>query len=156
MDLEAHWWWLAAGVLLPILEIVVPGVFLIWLAFAAILTALVVLVFGLAVPFQVAAFTLFSIAAVLGGRRWYERHPVTSSDPMLNERTRRLVGETVTVVAAIEYGEGRVRVGDGVWPARGPDAPAGARVRVTGADGTCLRVQPLQLLPDANEAAQPE
>lgn len=143
MGLEPHWWWLAVGVVLAMLEILVPGVFLIWIAFAAMLTALATLVFGLALPFQVGVFTLISIAAVLGGRRWYDRHPVESSDPMLNERTQRLIGETVTVVTAIEHGEGRVRVGDSVWNARGPDAAAGARMRVTGADGTCLNVQPL-------------
>jgi hypothetical protein len=84
---------------------------------------------------------------VLGGRRWYERHPVGSADPMLNDRTSRLIGETVVVVNAIENGHGRVRVGDGVWPARGPDAPAGAHMRVTGADGTCLQVEAL-MIPD--------
>jgi membrane protein implicated in regulation of membrane protease activity len=40
-----------------------------------------------------------------------------------------------------------VRVGDGEWPARGPDAPAGACVRITGATGATLRVEPLPTLP---------
>ena len=56
------------------------------------------------------------------GRRHYERNPVPSSDPLLNDRTARLIGQKVTVVEAIENGEGRVRVGDSVWAARGPDA----------------------------------
>ncbi len=145
--MDAHWWWLAAAVLLAVLEIVAPGVFLIWLAAAALLTGLATLAFGLGLPFQIVLFGLFSIASVLGGRRWYERHPVGSSDPMLNDRTMRLVGETVVVVSAIEGGRGRVQVGDGVWPAQGPDAGVGARMRVTGADGTCLRVEAL-MIPD--------
>jgi membrane protein implicated in regulation of membrane protease activity len=36
-----------------------------------------------------------------------------------------------------------VKVGDGVWSARGPDAEEGTPVRITGADGSCLRVEPL-------------
>jgi inner membrane protein len=48
----------------------------------------------------------------------------------------------VLVVTAIENGEGRVKVGDSVWVARGPDASAGSRVRVVGAQGACLTVQP--------------
>jgi membrane protein implicated in regulation of membrane protease activity len=43
--------------------------------------------------------------------------------------------------SAIENGAGRVRVGDGVWNARGPDAPAGASVVIVAADGTCLTVE---------------
>lgn len=39
------------------------------------------------------------------------------------------VGETVTVVEAISNGRGRVKVGDGVWIAKGPDAAVGKRNR---------------------------
>ena len=74
------------------------------------------------------------------------RNPVSSDDPLLNDRAARLIGETVEVVTAIENGEGRVKVGDSVWTARGPDAPAGARVEVVGAQGNCLNVRPVESL----------
>jgi membrane protein implicated in regulation of membrane protease activity len=39
-------------------------------------------------------------------------------------------------------GHGRLRLGDTTWAATGPDGlPAGARVRVVGAQGTVLRVE---------------
>jgi hypothetical protein len=106
-----------------------------------------VLAFGLPFAFQLILFALLAMAAVYAGRHWYERNPVASADPRLNDRTARLIGQTVTVVDAIRGGEGRVKVGDGVWAARGPDAEEGARVRVIGAEGTCLRVEPERLLP---------
>ena len=56
------------------------------------------------------------------------------------------------VVTAIENGEGRVKVGDGVWAARGPDAPAGARMVVVGAEGTCLTVEPVKAVEGPKEA----
>ena len=62
-------------------------------------------------------------------------------DDKLNERASRLIGQIVTVETAIENGKGRVNVGDGVWNARGPDAPAGASVVIVAADGTCLSVE---------------
>jgi hypothetical protein len=145
LDIEPHWLWLLAAVVLGILEIVAPGVFLVWFAAAAALTGLATMVLGIDLPFQLVLFTLFSIAAVYGGRRWYLSNPVESSDPLLNDRGARLAGETLTVVSAIENGRGRVRVGDSVWACKGPDAPEGAKVRVLGADGSCLRVQPLEL-----------
>ncbi|HST35243.1 MAG TPA: NfeD family protein, partial [Allosphingosinicella sp.] len=87
-------------------------------------------------------FALLAIAAVYGGRSHYDRNPVDSDDPKLNDRTARLIGQTVTVVQAIANGEGRVKVGDSVWTARGPDTPEGGQVRVVGAEGNCLTVEP--------------
>ncbi|HEX8527660.1 NfeD family protein [Allosphingosinicella sp.] len=139
--LEAHWWWLLAAALLALLEIVLPGVFSIWIAAAAGATALLVLGFNPPFPFQLVLFALLALVFVYGGRRWYDRNPVDSSDPMLNDRTARLVGRTVEVVSPISESGGRVRVGDSVWEARGPEAPAGAMVRVVAADGGCLRVE---------------
>jgi hypothetical protein len=147
--LDAHWWWLLAAALLALVELVAPGIFSIWIAAAAAATGLAVMATGLPLAFQLALFALLSMAAVYAGRRWYDRYPVHSADPLLNDRTARLLGQSVTVVSAIRGGEGRVKVGDSVWAARGPDCDEGARVRVTGADGTCLRVEPERLLPDA-------
>jgi membrane protein implicated in regulation of membrane protease activity len=146
LDLDPQWLWLLAAIVLGIAELIVPGVFLIWLAAAAAATGLVTLAFGIDLPFQFATFALLAIASVYSGRRWYLANPMPSADPMLNDRAARLVGRTVVVVGAIENGEGRVRVGDGVWSCRGPDAPEGARVRITGADGSCLKVEPVREL----------
>ena len=117
-DLEPQWIWLLAATALGIAELLVPGVFLIWLAAAAAVTGFVTLIFGIPLAFQFAVFALLSLGMVWYGRRWYHNNPVESSDPLLNDRTARLIGRTVTVAAAIEHGEGRVRVGDSVWPCR--------------------------------------
>ena len=138
-----HWLWLTAAALLAILEIFMPGVFLVWIAGAAALTGVVSAVLPIGLPFQLTLFVLFAIVAVLAGRRHYDRNPVPSADPLLNDRVARLIGRIVTVEADISDGSGRVRVGDSVWNARGADAPAGARVRVTGGQGTCLTVEPV-------------
>ncbi|MHA6723080.1 NfeD family protein [Sphingomonas sp. RS2018] len=137
-------WWLVAAVLLGLAELFVPGVFLVFLAVAAAVTGSFVLLFPeLPVPAQLLSFAAWSAIAVWIGRRWYRDHPVASEDPLLNDRVARLLGETVTVTQAIDGGVGRVRVGDGEWMARGADAPAGARVRVVGAEGSALRVEPI-------------
>ena len=141
--IDPAWMWLIAAAVLGIAELLMPGIFLIWLAAAAAITGFATLVFDMPAAFQFALFGLLSMTAVYSGRRWYTNNPVESSDPLLNDRAARLIGETVTVVSAIENGHGRVKVGDGVWSAKGPDAEVGAKVRVTGAEGTCLKVEPL-------------
>ena len=141
--IDPHWIWLTAAAMLGIAELLMPGVFLIWLAAAAAVTGFAALLFGIDLAFQFALFALLAIAAVYMGRHWYANNPVESSDPHLNDRAVRLIGQTVIVVGAIENGSGRVKIGDGVWNARGPDAALGARVKVIGADGTCLQVEPV-------------
>jgi len=139
--------WLIAAVALAIAELVVPGVFLVFLAAAAaIIGALTLLFPDLPAAGQLVGFALWSVATVTIGRRWYRDFPVQSADPLLNDRVARLVGEVVTVVEPVSDHAGRVRVGDGEWPARGPEAAAGTRVRITGATGATLRVEPLPAL----------
>jgi membrane protein implicated in regulation of membrane protease activity len=140
--LAPYWWWLTAGVALGILELLAPGFFLVWIGAAAVATGVVVALIPLPLSYQLGVFVVFAFAAVFAGRLHYARNPVTTSDPNLNARASRLIGQTVVVESAIENGRGRVLVGDGVWNARGPDAPAGASVVIVSADGTCLTVEP--------------
>ncbi|WP_380786674.1 NfeD family protein [Sphingomonas sp. R86521] len=122
--------WLIAALVLGIAELAVPGVFLVFLAIAAAATGIAVFALpDLPVTAQLASFAAWSVVTVLIGKRWYLDYPV-AGDPLLNDRAARLVGEVVTVETAIVAGHGRVLVGDGGWPARGPDAPVGAAMRI--------------------------
>ena len=141
--MDDHWVWLIAAALLGVGELIMPGVFLIWLATAAAITGVTTLVFGVALGLQLGLFAILSLVAFTVGRRWYRDNPVPSEDPLLNDRMARLIGETVVVVSPIENGRGRVTVRDTVWLASGPDAEIGTRVRVVGAEGSCLKVEPL-------------
>jgi membrane protein implicated in regulation of membrane protease activity len=140
--LPPHFVWLLAAILLAGAELLVPGSFLIWIAAAAALTGVASLLTGMPLEGQFIAFAALSAGSVVAGRKLYAaRDP--GGDPKLNDRVAGLIGQTVEVVASIEHGRGRVRVGDGVWPARGPDTAAGTRVRVIGSEGTCLTVEPV-------------
>ena len=142
-SLEPHYAWLALGFVLAVAEIVIPGVFLIWLAGAAILVGLLSWVVPIGIPLQLVIFSVLAIVAVFTGRRYLTANPVVPADPLMNDRGGRLVGEIVTVVNAIEEGSaGRVRCGDSEWLAKGPPADAGTRMRVTGHQGSVLLVEP--------------
>jgi membrane protein implicated in regulation of membrane protease activity len=140
---EPHYTWLALGLVLAVAEMAIPGVFLIWMAGAALVTGLVAWVAPIGVPVQIGLFAALSIVAVFSGRRYIAAHPVVSADPKLNDRGARTVGETVVVTQAIDGGQGRVKLGDSEWLAKGADAPAGTRLRVVGHDGVVLVVEPL-------------
>src|SRR5690606_32416968 len=149
----AHWVWLTLGLVLAGLEMLLPGVYLIWLAVAAIVTGVLTLAFDLSLPLQVIDFVFLSLIIAFSAKRFLREKPIESADPLMNRRGARLVGETALVVHAIEHGSGRVKLGDSEWIARGPDAAAGERVRISGSDGAILLVQPLNLLSD--EGASP-
>lgn len=52
----------------------------------------------------------------------------------------RFIGQSLTLENPIRDGSGKVRLGNRDWVVRGPNLPSGARVRVTGVDGTILLV----------------
>lgn len=137
--------WLLAALVLGMAELVVPGVFLGFVAIAAAITAAIAFaVPALAVPAQLAAFGVWSLVAVAIGRRWSGEYPVGTEDALLNDRAGRLVGQVVTVEVALGDDRGRVRIGDGAWPARGAPAAVGARVRVVAVDAGIAVVEPLE------------
>ncbi|CDO37100.1 MULTISPECIES: NfeD family protein [Novosphingobium] len=143
MNLEVHYTWLAIGLVLAIAEMAIPGVFLIWMAGAALITGLVAWIVPIGLPLQIVIFALLSIIAVFTGKRVLRDHPVVAADPKMNQRGERVVGETVVVTQAIEGGSGRVRLGDSEWLAKGADAIVGTRLKVVGHDGVVLVVEPI-------------
>lgn len=151
---DAHWVWLTLGLVLAGLEMLLPGIYLIWLAAAAIITGVLTLGLDLSLPIQVIDFVFLSLIIAFSAKRFLRDKPIVSSDPLMNRRGARMVGETALVVQALEHGSGRVKLGDSEWIARGPNVAAGERVRVSGSEGAILLVEPLNLL--ADEGARPE
>ena len=87
------------------------------------------------------AFGLLSVLTVFWVRKYARPDVAISDQPDLNVRGQQYIGRSLVVEQAIQNGRGKVRVGDSTWAVEGPDAPAGARVTVTGAKGTVLVVE---------------
>jgi inner membrane protein len=135
------WNWFILAVILFALETVIPGVHFLWFGVAAVLVGLLALATDIAWQWQLIAFAIIAVATVFLVRR-YARPDATLSDlPDLNVRGAQYIGRTVTVEEPIRSGRGKVRVGDTVWQAEGPDSAAGSRVRVTSVNGTVLVVE---------------
>jgi membrane protein implicated in regulation of membrane protease activity len=133
--------WAALALLLFAAEAMAPGAFMLWLGFAAAAVFLgVLLVPGLPLLAQAAAFVVLSFVSVQAYRRWFRGREPQGDKPTLNRRTAALVGQVATLREPIVDGRGRVQIADAYWDVHGPDLPAGARIRVTGADGMTLRV----------------
>lgn len=128
------WNWVIIGCILLILELFVPGVFLMWLGIAALLTAAISGLIGdhfwLGTwQAEIILFLILSIISVLIGRYYFYKKS-SSDEPLLNNRTDQLIGQIATLNEPIENGRGRVRVNDTIWRVTGPDLPVGTKVRL--------------------------
>src|SRR6185369_15013979 len=93
--------------------------------------------------YQLIGFGLLGMAALLHYRTYRRKNPGTFEQPNLNQRGLQYIGSELVLIEAIAQGSGKAKLGDGVWKVSGPELPAGARVRVTGANGTILTVIPV-------------
>lgn len=140
------WSWWIAGLVLLGAEIVVPGIFLLWIGLAAIVVgALSFPLWDMAVwswQLQLVVFAVLSVGSALIGRRVMLGRGNDSDQPMLNRRMEALVGRTATLEEPISEGRGRIRLDDTFWVVQGPDLPSGVRVRVVSHDARNLTVTP--------------
>jgi membrane protein implicated in regulation of membrane protease activity len=136
-------WWILAGLLL-ILELSAPVYFFLWLGIAAAAVGFLVLVFpSQPIEMQLVFFGTLSIVAVIVWRKYRETHVVESDQPLLNQRGRQYLGRIFTLDNSIENGVGKVEVDDSTWRVKGPDLPAGTKVKVTDVDGVVFVVEPV-------------
>lgn len=148
-ELIAHglpfWYWFVLGLLLLIAEVLAPGIFMMWLGFAAFATGLVVWPFvRLGVAGQGIVFALLSVASVGLWLRFRPGMREQKEEPSLNRRGNTQIGRVFKLSEAIVDGYGRAHVEDSVWRVSGPDLPAGSHVRVLSVDGSTLRVEPVE------------
>ena len=148
-DIEPGWLWAIGGVLLLVAEVLAPGFFLLFIGAAAIATGAFTLLFDLGLAPQLALFALYTVLAVMLGKRFYGQPDTADQNIGLNDPGKRLIGKSVVVVDPVDEHGGRVKVGDSEWTARGGPAAAGERVIVTGVDGNCLTVETVRSLPPA-------
>jgi len=135
-------WWVVAGLLL-MLELTAPGVFFIWLAIPAATVGMLDLTFDMGWQSELVIFAALSLFSVFAGRNWLKKKNVFDSDlPNLNQRMFDFVGRSYILEEAIAEGRGRLLIDSTIWEVRGPDAPKGTRVKVTGVDGLRLIVEP--------------
>ena len=134
------WNWFIIAAALFMLETVVPGVHFLWFGIAAVIVGALAFTTGFALPWQLVAFAVISVATVFWVRRYAKPETAQSDQPNLNIRGAQYIGRVVVVAEAIVNGRGKVRIGDSMWSAEGEDAAAGERVEVTGVNDTILVV----------------
>lgn len=145
MTMFPPWWaWAILSLLLGLSEIHKPGAYLIWISLGAAATAAID--FGVELSFagQIGTFAVASAISCAGGYFIYNRfsQPVERAEN-LNRRDLEMIGQQGIAFGAFANGHGKVRVGDTVWLAEGPDMEDGTPVVIRAMHGTSASVEPL-------------
>ena len=135
------WNWFILAALLLLLEVIAPGVFMLWLGLAAILVGAISFGIDWSWQAQLIAFAVFALAALPAWRHFARRPKQPTESPFLNRRADGYVGRVFTLDKPIVDGIGTIRIDDTVWRVSGPDCPAGSRVKIARTDGANLLVE---------------
>lgn len=111
--------WIIAGLALSLLELIVPGVYLIWFGFAAFVVGIAVYFLPIELTTQLIVFAIASgIFAVIGVavyRYVFSKTQVPAEYKNLNNTVEQYVGQLVTVAEDAEDNRTKVKIGDTYW-----------------------------------------
>lgn len=111
--------WIIAGLVLSLLELIVPGVYLIWFGFAAFVVGIGVYFIPMELTTQLIVFAIASgIFAVIGVavyRYVFNKAQVPAEYKNLNNTAEQYVGLLVTVAEDAADNRTKVKIGDTYW-----------------------------------------
>ncbi|MBO4556977.1 MAG: NfeD family protein [Elusimicrobiales bacterium] len=136
-----YWFWLSLGLILVIIEMILPGVFFLWFGIGAFATGIIAfLIKGIAIKYLMAIFGILSLISVFLGRRIIK--PSVEQKNGLNDGNSKYAGKIVKAESSFENGSGRVIMGDTVWEAECPDpVKEGDPLKVTALKDAVLIVE---------------
>jgi membrane protein implicated in regulation of membrane protease activity len=138
---DSPWIWIIAGALIAGLEIVVPGVFLLWIGLGALAVGLLLaLAPDLPLAWQMLLFAVAMLTSISLGF-FVQRRSKTEGAPMLNQDLQAMIGRRYVALADFEAGRGRIRVADTSFAVVSDDpVKEGEIVEVNAIDGARPRV----------------
>ena len=147
LETLTFWHWMVLGAVLIVIELLAPGIWVLWLGIGAMATGIVVLFLAdFSWQLQAVIFSGFSVVSVIIGRVIMRRGKQSEDHPMLNRRADQYIGQVFILENDTKLGRSDVRIGDSLWRVqlsdRSAELSAGARVSVTGIDGATLIVVP--------------
>lgn len=143
--------WTGLGLLLVLLELFVPGIYLVFFGFAALTVAGGI--YFLAVPvdpiYQILEFAIFSVIYASIGFVIYNRTKALLNDKKhenLNDLASQYIGQNVTVAQDVVAGKTKVAIGDGFWLAQtDADLKKGDKALIVGVrNGLIFLIEPVK------------
>jgi hypothetical protein len=123
------WAWIIAGAIIAGLEILVPGIYLMWIGFGAVATGVVLARYpDLPLAWQMLVFAV-SMLSSLGIGFWIQRRSGrTRQARFLNREMKQMIGQTYVAVGPFVVGRGRIKVHDSSYAAVSDEAIAAGEI----------------------------
>ncbi len=141
----------SGGIILVALEMVIPGIFIIWFGVAALIIATLSLFLPLSLPIQLLIFALLSFFISIWGARFYGKKE-QSTHGLNQARGSEYIGQIFTLTESVNNGEGRLTIGDTRWLIKGEAAKKGAQIEITAVEMNQLHYHIISQPKDEHEA----
>lgn len=135
--------WFVVGLVLILLEFVIPSLVIVFFGLGAWVTAIAVSIFpSMAFWVQMMIFTVFSVLSLVLLRGALKKRFFADHEGAGNEGIDDYIGKTAVVEVAIKDGEGKVNYRGVSWTAHAKeDISLGKKVTIVGKDSIILNVE---------------
>lgn len=134
--------WFTVGIILIILEMLLPGMFLMWFGVSALFVGLITLIISMSMNAELILFAIISVLSVITVivimRKISPNTQSTVTHNLNQARGSELIGMTFTLDSKVINHEGKLNIGDTVWLIKGPDAEAGTHIEITHVENNTL------------------
>ncbi len=137
--------WFLIGLVLLLLELIIPGFFIIFFGAGAWVTAIICLIFDTGINVQMAVFTFSSVLLLLLLRRYLRKQFFSEDKTIVETLTDEFVGKTAVVESDIKKGfPGKVSFKGTTWPALSDvTIKKGQLAEIVGKESINLIVKPI-------------
>jgi membrane protein implicated in regulation of membrane protease activity len=135
------WNWFIIAAVFGLLEVILPGYFMIWYGLAAVFVGVLALMVDISWQMQLVLYAVIGMSLLIASIRFAGSRTGESDRPMLNKRGKSHIGKTYQLLDATRNGRGSVKVGDSIWAVQlenKADLDKGAGVLITDVIGTRL------------------
>ncbi len=138
--------WFVVGLVLILMEFIIPGLVIVFFGLGAWVAAIFVSIFPLmAFWVQMMIFTVFAVASLVLLRRTLKKRFFSNQEDAESEGLDDYIGQKAVVEKAIKNGEGKILFKGVSWSAYAEeDIPEGTKVTIIDKDSIKLKVQPIK------------
>ena len=146
MDISPIIIWFVVGLLLILMEFIIPGLVIVFFGLGAWITAIFVSIFPeMAFWVQMMIFTVFSVGTLVLLRRTLKKRFFSNQEDSESEGLDDYIGQTAVVEKAIKNGEGKILFKGVSWSAYADeDIPEGTKVTIIDKDSIKLKIKPMK------------
>jgi membrane protein implicated in regulation of membrane protease activity len=146
MDISPIIIWFVVGLVLILMEFIIPGLVIVFFGLGAWIAAIFVSIFPeMAFWVQMMIFTVFSVGTLVLLRRTLKKRFFSNQEGAESEGLDDYIGQTAVVEKAIKNGEGKILFKGVSWSAYADeDISEGTKVTIIDKDSIKLKIKPMK------------